>query len=351
MSTELHIPVAAAADSAEGVLELPGAFTLHHGGSLPRVRLAWRIAGPAGAPVVVVMGGISGHRRVYGPPGEERGWWQEIAGAGGAFPSARLRVLAFDYLGGSGLTTGPVRDEPPGSFPTVSSHDQATLLALLLDHLGLPAVSALVGASYGGMVALAFAARFPGRAGRLLVVSAADRTDPMSTAWRSMQREVLRFGLDCGRGADGLRLARAMAMATYRSRQEFALRFAGEARRAAPDARFTFPVEEYLLARGDDYAKRYHAGGFLCLSESIDLHRVDVSGIAVPVDAVAVLEDQLVPVADVRAMVTRLPQGRLHEVSSHYGHDTFLKEGEKLRPLFEQLAPPPRTTDTDGRPI
>ena len=320
-------------------MRLPGTFALHHGGSLDDVQVAWRLAGPASAPVVVVMGGISGHRRVYGPPGEERGWWQEIAGEGGAFPSGQSRVLAFDYLGGSGGTTGPRRDQPAGSFPTVSSHDQATLLALLLDHLGIAAVPAMIGASYGGMVALAFAERRPERVGRLLVVCAADRTDPMSTAWRSMQREVLRFALDCGRPADGLRLARAMAMATYRSRTEFAERFAGEARRASPGARFTFPVEEYLLARGDDYARRYQAGGFLCLSESIDLHRVDATRIAVPVDAVGVDEDQLVPLADVRAMVERLPRGRLHRISSHFGHDTFLKEGEKLRPLYESLLP------------
>jgi homoserine O-acetyltransferase len=251
-----------------------------------------------------------------------------------------VRILAFDYLGGSGATTGPRPDEVPGSFPTVSSHDQATLLALLLDHLGIASVDAMVGASYGGMVALAFAQRHASRVRRLLVVSAADRTDPMSTAWRSMQREVLRFAISCGRGADGLRLARAMAMATYRSRSEFAQRFDGEARRASPDARFTFPVEEYLLARGDDYARRYFPGGFLVLSESIDLHRVDAAAIDVPVDAVAVEEDQLVPVADVRAMVERLPRGRLHVLSSHYGHDTFLKESDKLRPFFDRLLAP-----------
>ena len=336
-------PVAGAGSALEGTLAVPGAFALRHGGSLQDIALAWRVTGPADAPPVVVMGGISGHRRVFGPPGEERGWWQEVAGEGGSYPGARLRTIAFDYLGGSGATTGPRPTDPLGAFPSVSSHDQAALLALLLDHLGIARVSAITGASYGGMVALAFAERFPARVGRLLVVSAADRTDPMSTAWRSMQREVLRFAIGCGRGADGLRLARAMAMATYRSRGEFAERFDGEARRASPGARFTFPVEEYLLARGDDYSRRYHPGGFLCLSESIDLHRVDASRIAVPVDAVAVVEDQLVPVGDVRAMVERLPQGRLHVISSHYGHDTFLKESGKLRPFLGTLpaeAPP-----------
>ena len=29
-----------------------------------------------------------------------------------------------------------------------------------------------------------------------------------------------------------------------------------------------------------------------------------------------------------------LPSGRLHEISSIYGHDAFLKESEQLRPIF-----------------
>jgi homoserine O-acetyltransferase/O-succinyltransferase len=41
-----------------------------------------------------------------------------------------------------------------------------------------------------------------------------------------------------------------------------------------------------------------------------------------------------VPLADVRAMVARLGAGRIHEISSLYGHDAFLKESQQLRGLF-----------------
>jgi homoserine O-acetyltransferase len=70
------------------------------------------------------------------------------------------------------------------------------------------------------------------------------------------------------------------------------------------------------------------------LSESIDLHRVDAGSLFVPTTAVAIREDQLVPLSDVRAMVARLPVGRLHEISSICGHDAFLKETEQLRSVF-----------------
>jgi homoserine O-acetyltransferase len=121
-------------------------------------------------------------------------------------------------------------------------------------------------------------------------------------------------------------------MSTYRSPEEFAARFAGTP--ALDGERFVFPVEQYLFARGNDYAGRYRPESFLCLSESIDLHRVDATRIFVPTTAVAIREDQLVPLADMRGMAARLPTARLHEISSIYGHDAFLKESEQLRGIF-----------------
>jgi homoserine O-acetyltransferase len=182
------------------------------------------------------------------------------------------------------------------------------------------------------MVGLAFGERYPERVGHLLVIGASDRAHPMATAWRSVQRQIVRFALDCGRPKDGLQLARALAMSTYRSSEEFSARFNGAP--VVDGERFIFPVESYLFSRGGDYASRYRPESFLCLSESIDLHRVDAGRIFVPTTAVAVREDQLVPLSDMRAMVARLPVARLHELSSIYGHDAFLKETEQLRRIF-----------------
>lgn len=311
---------------------LPGEFALHHGGSLNSVRVAWRLVGPATAPLIVVLGGISGHRRVFAEQDDGSAWWQEIAGPGRALPTQALRVLAFDYLGGSGRTTAP---KPGENFPPVSTYDQAEILRHLLEHLQIERLRCIVGASYGGMVALAFAERYPERVRQLLVMSAAERTHPMATAWRCVQRRTVRFAIETGQPAGGLALARALAMATYRSQAEFAARFDGEPR--LENGRFVFPVEEYLLARGRDYAARYQPDSFLLLSESIDLHRVAVTRIQVPVLAIGVREDQLVPIDDMRDMVRRLPQGRLIEMSSLYGHDAFLKEAEQLAPLLATL--------------
>ena len=325
-------PEAAPVEALSGVLQLPGRLSLHHGGSLDQPSLAWRLAGKPGAPVVLALGGISAHRRVFDTEQPRAGWWCEIAGPGRALDSTRVRILGIDYLGGSGESTAPTAG---GVFPSLSSYDQAEALLQLLDHLQLQRLRAIVGASYGGMVALAFAERYADRVQQLLVISAADRTHPMSTAWRSVQRRVLRFALGAGHGADGMELARALAMATYRSPDEFAARFNHAPRQI--DGRFVFPVEEYLFARGRDYAARYRAESFLCLSESIDLHAIDAARVATPTTLVAVREDQLVPIGDMRALAARLPDARLHELSSLHGHDSFLKDAVALQPAFATL--------------
>ncbi len=315
----------------EGVLEVPGTFPLHHGGALPALRIAWRMVGRSGAPVVCALGGISASRRVCLSEDARQDWWGAIAGPQRPLDTDRFRVLSFDYLGGSGESSSP----PPGTrFPSLSSYDQAAALARLLDHLGIRALRAIAGGSYGGMVALAFGELHPDRVEHLLVIGAADRPNPMATAWRSVQRQLVRFAVECHRGRDGLQLARALAMTTYRTPEEFSARF-GDAPQLQEE-RFVFPVESYLFARGTDYADRHRPEAFLCLSESIDLHRVDARRIFVPTTAVAVREDQLVPIADIRAMVARLPSGRLQELSSIFGHDAFLKETEELRRIFAQ---------------
>ena len=316
----------------EGVYGVTEAFRLYFGGRLDGIEIAFRLAGRAGAPVVAALGGISAGREVFALRAGEPGWWDEIAGPGKALDTDRFRVLGFDFLGGSHRSTGPGEGE---TFPSVSAYDQAAVLALLMDHLGIERLQASVGASYGGMVTLAFAQQFPERLRHAVVISAAHRTHPMSTAWRSVQRAIVRYAIPRGEGPEGLKLARALAMATYRSAREFEERFPGVAEREG--GVFRFPVESYLFARGESYASHYRPEAFICLSESIDLHRVEPEQVQVPVTCLGIAEDQLVPLADMRELRDRLGGGcQLIEIDSIYGHDAFLKETEVMRDLFAQ---------------
>ena len=300
-------------------------LSLHHGMLLPRVDVAYQLTGPVGAPVLAVLGGISAGREVTR-------WWGALFGPGKAVDTTRVRLLSYDFLGGNGETTGA----RAGVTADISTYDQARVLASLLEELAIPSVHAFVGASYGGMVALAFAQLFPERVKRLAVISAAHKSAPHGTAWRIVQRRIVELGVAAGRHNEGLALARALAMTTYRSPDELAARFDGPRRQDDhPDA---FPVWDYLDARGADYVTHMHPGAFVTLSRSIDLHAVEPESIKVPLDLVSVHQDLLVPSSLAAELAARYGGPcTLHTLDSIYGHDAFLKEDAFFTQFLQKI--------------
>jgi homoserine O-acetyltransferase/O-succinyltransferase len=166
------------------------------------------------------------------------------------------------------------------------------------------------------------AAKAPGRVARLDVLCAACRPHPMTTALRSIQRDIVRFGLARGDGAGGVDLARRIAMTTYRTHDEFEARF----RDPEPGSRDADGVEAYLAARGADYAARTSPERFLALSRSMDAVEIELSRITAPVRFLAFREDRLAPLSDIEETAANISGATVTAVSSLYGHDGFLKE-------------------------
>jgi homoserine O-acetyltransferase len=299
---------------------IPADFRLESGETLAARRIVGRLHGPERGPLVVVAGGISSGRFAAR-------WWSWAVRAGGAIDLDRIRVLAFDLP--------PGRDEPG---VTITTADQARLLALLLDALDEPGIDLFAGASYGGCVGLAFAAAFPERIGELVVISAPHRSHPAATAWRGVQRRLLAFARDCGREAEGVALARELAMTTYRTADEFGWRFAPT---APAQAGQPYPVCDYLIARGADYAGQTSAARWIALSDSLDRHTVAPEAVRCPLTVLGFTTDRLVPIEDLRELAVRAPNlRRLGEASSIFGHDAFLKERELVgRTLHDALSP------------
>ena len=287
---------------------------------LPRFELT----GPPSAPLVVVLGGISASCHVASTMDDPSpGWWDDVAGPGRAIDTTRLRLLSVDYRdGGSDGHGRPAR--------IVTTHDQADAIAAVFDAIGVTRARAIVGASYGGMVALAFAEHRPERVERLVVISAAHESHPMSTALRAVQRRIVELGIDAGEPARALALARGLAMTTYRSAREFAERFDSRpTRQGAADAHF--PVEDYLALHGERFASTWTTERYLALSLSTDLHRVTPSAIRVPTLLVAAEADTIVPSEQMRALAANLTGPvRLVELPTTRGHDAFLTEPTAL---------------------
>src|SRR5437899_4804971 len=294
MTAELCLPLQSAPirDSQprvqwlEGELALPAAFALESGEILADAKLAWSCTGPAGAPLIIVLGGISAHRRVCARDGG--GWWEAQCGAGKTLDIEHYRLLGIDWLGGCDASTGP-RSGDCDQFPAISTLDQARAILLLLNRLGVRRVHLIVGASYGGNVAQQLAALLGERLQRLVLLSAAHRPAQFGLALRHVQRAILDLGTD---SAQALALARSLAVLGYRTPESLEQRFGGDL--APIDAN---GVTGWVDHHGAKFVRRFDADAYRCLGRSLDAHTIDPAAIRVPTTVFAVLEDLTVPLS------------------------------------------------------
>ncbi len=310
----------AAGDFCDVSILLPADFVLAGGEKLSRPELRVRFYGDLAKPVIAVAGGVSAGRIVADADGE-KGWWRDVVAAGGAIDLRKFCVLAFDFL--------PNEAE---LAHTITTGDQARALGAALDSLKLETLFAFVGASYGGMVALAFAATFPARVKHLCVLSAGDKPHPAATALRGVQRRIIEFARTSGDPNEGVCLARQLAMISYRTPEEFEARFDHAPGAAAGDPH---EVCNYLISRGRAY--NMSAERYLTLSDSVDRHCIDPARIKVDSLFIAVRSDRLAPVDGMRRLARDIETSTLVEIDSLYGHDAFLKETPVIGPVIKKF--------------
>lgn len=274
-------------------------------------------AGDPGNPPVVILGGISGDCFPCLRPDGGRGWWSGLTGPGAAIDPERFYVIGVDYAADASGEAAP------------TTFDQARVLAAALDTIGISQPVAIVGASYGGMVALALAEAEPERVARLVIIGAAGEPHPAATAARELQRRVVALGIEAGRGDEALAIARGMAMLTYRTPQEFAVRFDGGIDEMHPTT--ASHPGGYLRARGRAFLSVMSPQRFLSLSASIDRHRVHPERITAPTLLIGADSDQLAFPEQMRVLERKLAgPSELHLLDSLFGHDMFLKEAARV---------------------
>jgi len=303
-----------------------GKVSLERGCYIPNDVVSGRLYGNMDGPLIIVLGGISATRFVADGGRLNRGWWSRLVRQGGPIDLNKFKVLGVDFAPEKG------GDECP---ETITTADQAKRIVELLEAENLGPAKAIIGSSYGGMCALAIAQNHSAWVENLCIIGAAHKPYPIGVGWRGIQRRIVRLGLKAGKPEAGLKLARELAMTTYRTPEEFADRFTLNETATNP---FAFDICDYLGSRGDVFAKDMDARRFLALSESIDLHRVEPENITTPTLLMTAISDQLAPLTDMRELRDRLSgPSELFTFTSLYGHDAFLKEYDAMNPRLEEF--------------
>ncbi len=331
-----------------------GDFRTASGDVLPGARLRYRTLGdPALGRErgwTLVFHALTGNHEVDQ-------WWEQLLAPGAALDPAYRPVLAANLLGSCYGSTGPApgswdRDVP---FPRLTTADLALAHAPLLAELGIERVGLATGGSLGGMVALQWARLATVPTDRVVVLAAPAVSSAQSIAWNAAQRMAIEADpawengrYSEGRGPrGGLAAARAIAMITYRSAQEFEQRFGRRADRAG---RYRFDVEGYLRHQGRKLVDRFDAASYVALTEIMDGHDVGDLGHAAWATAARVGEligvgidtDILYDAREVLDWVKAYKVGGANasyrEISTPYGHDAFLIEWEQLGAILRDPA-------------
>lgn len=352
-----------------------GTIPLEVGGEIPDVTLAYETWGELaedGRNAVLVLHALTGDSHVAGEPGPGHptpGWWDELIGPGKALDTDRWFVVAPNVLGGCQGSTGPSSIAPDGlpwasRFPWLTIRDQVVAEARLTDHLGIDTWAAVIGGSMGGMRVLEWAVMYPDRVRGIapLAVSATATADQIGL--QTIQMQAIRTDPNYRDGeyltalhddphaagpTDGLTLARRIAHWSYRSREEFSLRFSRHPQGdEKPLAGGRFEVDSYLQYHGEKLARRFDAASYLILTASMNSHDLgrDRGGVSTALRRVlaevvvaGVDSDRLYPLEEQHALAhqLRVPGERATVIRSPYGHDGFLIEFPQVGRIVGEL--------------
>lgn len=351
-------------------ISLPNGLAMQRG-SLKSPELAyetWGTLSQTADNCVLIFTGLSPSAHVCSSAEDpSTGWWEDMVGPAKPIDTNRYFVVCINSLGSCFGSTGPASTDPDIgtpyrlTFPVLTVEDIACSSAYVLDHLGIEAVHTVVGASMGGMTALAFCLVHPDRARRLVSISSAARSLPFSIALRSLQREMIRtdpewqnggYPLDGLGPANGMRLARKLGMITYRSAAEWVERF-GRERATAPntdDGHFgiDFEVESYLEHQANSFIGSFDANCYLYLSRAMDLFdaadhggSLAASFASLKIESALIIgveTDFLFPVNQQEELAVALdkhaPTVKFMRLNSLQGHDSFLVDMDRFRPAL-----------------
>jgi homoserine O-acetyltransferase len=281
---------------------LPDPFHFWRGGELHDGQVAyetWGVLNDSRDNAILLFTGLSPSAHAASSPDDPSpGWWEKMVGPDKAIDTNRYFVICVNSLGSCFGSSGPASIDPATGlayrldFPDLSVEDIARGGYEVVRSLGIEKLSAVVGASLGGMVVLAFATQFAGVARRVVSISGSPAASPFAIALRSLQRDAILTDPDWQEGqyagdvrpVTGMRLARKLGTITYRSAAEWKHRFG---RRPASDRRYEalspgrahfaaeFAVQDYLNAQADKFVSIFDPNCYLYLSRAMD--RFDLS--------------------------------------------------------------------------
>ncbi|UBV44019.1 alpha/beta fold hydrolase family protein [Deinococcus taeanensis] len=290
------------------------------------VRLAYHTYGAPQRTATLVLHALTGTSAVHE-------WWGDFLGEGRPLDPTRDFIICANVLGGCAGSSGPA-DLPTlnGQDAPLTLRDMARAGRALLEELGVNRVR-IVGGSMGGMLAYAWLLECPDLVERAVIIGAPTRHAPWAIGLNTAARSAIR----AAPGGEGLKVARQIAMLSYRSPESFAATQYGLRAPGVP------AITSYLHHHGEKLHARFCERTYVTLTAAMDAFQpgdAELRTIQTPVLVVGISSDQLYPAAEVRASAALLPNARYWELNSIHGHDAFLMDAGELPAQVQRFLNP-----------
>jgi homoserine O-acetyltransferase len=357
-------------------ITLLGPLPLDCGAALAPVQIAYETYGTLNADksnAILICHALTGDQYVASthPITGKPGWWQRLVGEGKPVDPTRDFIICANVIGScmgsSGpATVNPATGEPWGmDFPVLSIADMVRAQALLLDYLGVPVLSAVIGGSMGGMQAISWPALYPDRVRAALVIASTARHSAQNIAFHEVGRQAIMADPRWRRGAyyadgdvpkSGLAVARMAAHITYLSEagltEKFGRRLQDKKGQDCNGSSFgfdaDFQVQSYLRHQGSSFVDRFDANSYLYITRAMDyfdlaephdgLLAKAFMGTKTRFCLISFDTDWLYPTAESRRIVHALNAAGAEvsfvELSSPFGHDAFLLDCPEMNRII-----------------
>ena len=339
----------------------PNELTLESGEKLGPITLAYETYGKLNAQksnAILVLHALTGDAHAA----EQDGWWGNLIGESKGIDTDKYFVICSNVIGGCKGSTGPSSTNPKTgklyglSFPLISISDIVETQKLLLEHLGIEKLLSVVGGSMGGMQVLQWMLTYPNKICSAVPIATTLKHTPQQIAFNEVGRQAVMSDPDWRNGeyyglsppVKGLAVARMIGHITYMSDTSMTEKFGRRTRADKEPFKFSadYEVEGYLRYRGDNFVKRFDANSYLYLTKAIDNFNLlnehslgsVFKGLKAKVLVLAFKSDWLYPAYQSQEIVKACKLAGVEasycEITSTYGHDSFLLETEQETQLI-----------------
>lgn len=276
-------------------------------------------------------------------------WWSGLVGDNKLFTPKKYFIICVNMPGSCYGSISPLHKNKNGDtyyhqFPLFTIKDMVKCYKLLRTHLGISQIEIGVGGSMGGQQLLEWAIEEPSLFKNIIPIATNAKHSPWGIAFNTSQRFAIEADVSWKlkhkkAGETGLKVARGIALLSYRSYETYSMAQSEETNNIISN----FKSTSYQKYQGEKLAKRFNAFSYYFLTKSMDSHnvargRTSVNKALRKIKAktliIGIETDILFPIQEQVLLSKTIPKARLAIISSTFGHDGFLLETKKIKKII-----------------